>query len=359
MKISNQNIQQNITPNKTASPKQDINLNALSVLMEKDSVSLADKKADLDIPEKQWHFQLAEPSMDNLLKGAGMPGKSSSNVQVSIIHTNDEHDPHFDKFAKETTLIKSRENFHGDENSLIVNTGDLTYESFNDKPNSQFFGPVAEIFEAQGVEYFVPGNHEFQHGGKWLEDNFLPDLKPEILLGNVTYKSGGKTIAHTKPYTIENVNGVNVGIIGLTTPKHKTKAHPNVGYDVKVESVRDAAARLVPEVKKAGADIVVIISHEAVGRVSDMASSVPGIDVVVAGHDHAILKDPKEIKNPDGRTTLVVEAQSHAKYVGDLTLDVDPKSKQVISADYKLYPTAGVKPDPEVMAILDRYNSNK
>jgi len=356
MKISGQNTsKQIVSPGKNTSKKQNIDLDAISVLMDNDAVSISNEKIDPHTPAKHWRFQLSEPTVDGLLKGSGT-GSKSSGVEFSILHTNDEHDPKFNKsFPKETTLLRQREKFHGDENSFLVNTGDLTYEGSNDKPGPQFFGPTAEILNSQGIEFLVPGNHEFQHGGRYLEEEFLPKLDATVLLGNVKFKDTGKPLENTKPYTIEKVNGVNVGIIGLSTPRQATSAHPHVGYDINTTSIQQGAAKLVPEVKKAGAEVVVIIAHEGVNRCVDAASSVPGIDVIVAGHDHQKLHDPKEIKNPDGRTTLVIEAGSHGKYVGDLTLEVDRGSKKVVSVDYKLFETANVEQDREVMEIVNKY----
>jgi len=333
-----------------------IDLNALSAFMDKDAVSIGQK--DTDVPEKHWHFQLAEPTVDGVLKGAGLKGGSSTTT-LGIIHTNDEHDPNFERFAGESAVIKKREKVYGDENSIIVNTGDVTYESFNDKPGPQFWGPVPEIFKAQGMEFVVPGNHEFQHGGKYLEDNLLPKLDAQVLLGNITYKSSGKALEHTKPFVIQDMGGVKVGIIGLCTPKMATKAHPKVGYDVRVDSIQSAAAKVVPEAKKAGAEVIVIIAHEGINRCVDAASSVPGIDVIVAGHDHQALQEPKEVRNPDGRKTIVVEAASHGKYVGDVSLEIDKNTKQVVGVDYKLFPTSKGEKDPQVMDIVNKYNGGK
>jgi len=320
MKISSQTNVNVPSPVSKEVSKEKINLDVLSVFMNKDAVSIS-KTPDTDIPEKQWNFKLGEPTIQNVLKGSSMVTKAADPVTIGIIHTNDEHDPKFTKFSGEAAVIKRREKVYGDPNSFIVNTGDVTYESWNDKPGPQFWGPIPEIFKSSGTEIFVPGNHEFQHGGKYLEENLLPKLDAQVLLGNITYKSSGKPLEHTKPFVIEDVNGVKVGFIGLCTPKMATKAHPKVGYDVKVDSIQSAAAKLVPEAKKAGAEVIVIVAHEGINRCVDAASSVPGIDVIVAGHDHQELHDPKEVRNPDGRTTIVVEAASHGKYVGDVSLE--------------------------------------
>ena len=344
---------------KTEKKDSGIDIDLLSALMPGDGVSLSQKKIDTDKPEKEWYFQMSEPTIGNLLMAKGLKSESAPPVEVSIIHTNDEHDNKFNKIAGEAAVVKSREKFYGDENSFIVNTGDISYEGSNDEPGPQFFGPMADAFNSMGLEIFVPGNHEFQHGGKYLEEDLLPKLDAQTLLGNVTYKESGKPLEHTKPYVVQEMNGVKVGFIGLTTPRQATSAHPHVGYDVNVQSLRSAASDLVKKAKADGADIVVILSHESVGRVKELGSSVEGIDIIVAGHDHKTLNQPETVKNPDGRNTLVVEAASNCRYVGDMNLEIDPKSKEIIGVNYKLFSTGSVQPDPEVSAIVEKYKKGE
>jgi 5'-nucleotidase / UDP-sugar diphosphatase len=361
MEISNRiNSQTNFSAARKAEKKDsNIDMDALSALIPGDGVSLSQSKVDPDKPDKEWYFQMSEPTVGNLLMVKGLKCESAPPVEVSIIHTNDEHDNKFDKIAGEAAVIKSREQFHGDDNSFLVNTGDVSYEGSNDKPGPQFFGPMAEAFNSIGMEIFVPGNHEFQHGGKYLEEEFLPKLDATTLLGNVTFKDSGKPLEHTQPYVVKEANGVKVGFIGLTTPRQATSAHPEVGSDVNIQSLRSSASALVKRAKADGAEVIVILAHEGVGRVKELASSVEGIDIIVAGHDHKTLNQPETVKNPDGRNTLVLEAASNCRYVGDMNLSIDPKNKEVIGVNYKLFSTQGVQPDPDVAAIVDKYKKGE
>ncbi|HPZ07426.1 MAG TPA: metallophosphoesterase [Candidatus Eremiobacteraeota bacterium] len=353
--ITSQTNLSNLKAPKTEGKNTGIDMDILSVFMPSDGVSLSQKKVDPDKADKEWYFQLSESKVSDVIKGKGIKDTSSPPVEISIIHTNDEHDNKFEKLPKEATVVRNREKFHGDENSFIVNTGDVSYEGSNDQPGPQYFGPVAEVFNSMGLEIFVPGNHEFQHGGKYLEEDLLPKLESAVLLGNVTYKDSKKPLEHTKPYLVQEMNGVKVGFIGLTTPRQATSAHPDVGYDVNVQSIRSAASNLVKQAKADGAEVVVILAHESVGRMKELGSSVEGIDIIVAGHDHKTLHKPETVRNPDGRNTLVVEAASNCRFVGDMTLEVDPKSKEIIGVNYKLFSTEGLQPDPEVSRIIEEY----
>lgn len=288
-------------------------------------------------------------------------------VHVNIIHTNDEHDGNFSSLAKEATVVHRLKKEHGDGSSIVVNTGDLTFTQTHDQPGKDYFGPAARALNAEGVDYVTPGNHEFQHGGKALDNDLLSKLNAKTLLGNVTELSTGKPLEHTKPYEIREINGVKVGVIGLTTPRQKTKDHPDVGSDVKVDQLDTTANALVKQAKAEGADITVLLAHEGINKLKGLASRVPGLDVVVAGHDHQVTENPETVQNPDGRTTYIVEAGGvdefngmvkDKRYVGDLNLEIDPQTRRITGVNHQLIPTAGEIPDPEVAAIISAYNKD-
>ena len=96
--------------------------------------------------------------------------------------------------------------------------------------------------------------------------------------------------------------------------------------------------------------------HEGVNTARHIASTVPGIDIIVAGHDHK--KCAEEIKNPDGKNTLVVEAGGNTNYVGDIAISVEPSTKKIVKVDYRLFSTKGVAPDKEVSDIIKKYKND-
>jgi 2',3'-cyclic-nucleotide 2'-phosphodiesterase (5'-nucleotidase family) len=272
-------------------------------------------------------------------------------VTFGIINTNDEHDNTFRKFPRETTIVRQREKYYGDDHSFIVNLGDVTYNGNTKEAGPQFFGPVTQILNSMNVEYFVPGNHDLDHGGKYLENEVLSHLKAKTLAGNL-HLATGKPLEGTEPYRIEEIDGVKVGFIGLTTPKVKDSGKDPSGA-VTVDPILDSTKKFVPEVRQKGTDVIVLMMHEGVNTARAIAASVPGIDMIIAGHDHK--KCAEVVKNPDGRNTVIVEAGGNSNYVGDLTITVDPSSKKVLKVEYKLFPTSGVAPDREVADIIKSY----
>lgn len=281
--------------------------------------------------------------------------KYEDTVTIGIIHINDEHDNTFKKLPREAAIVKNRGEYYGDKNSFVVNLGDITYNGNTKEKSPAYFGPVVDIFNAMDVEFFVPGNHDFQHGGKYLEKEVISNLKATTLLGNVTYKSN-EPLAETQPYIIEEINGVKVGLIGITTPKHKKEGKDIVGNDVIVSPIQENVEKYVGEVKKEGADLVVLLMHEGVNTARAIAGSVSGIDVIIAGHDHK--KCAEEVKNPDGKNTLVLEAGGNTNYVGDIAIKVEADTKKITSVDYKLFSTRGLTPDKEALDIIREFKAS-
>ncbi|MEQ8188997.1 MAG: metallophosphoesterase [Candidatus Eremiobacterota bacterium] len=295
-------------------------------------------------PEAEYTFKLYSPDSKNSFQ--------PSSTTIGIVHTNDEHDNTFKKFGREATIVKQRETIYGDENSYIINLGDITYNGNSKEKNSKFFGPAKAILNSMGVEFFVPGNHDLEHGSDFLKENILSGLEATGLLGNVAYKSGG-TLENIKAYKIEEINGVKVGFIGVTTPK--SHGEDKKEEDFTVTPIAESLQKLIPQVKNEGAEITVVLMHEGINTARSVAQTIPGIDVIIAGHDHK--KAAEEVKNPDGKNTVIVEAGGNTNYVGDMAIEIDRSSKKILSINYKLFSTGGVNTDPEINEIVRKYKS--
>ncbi len=69
----------------------------------------------------------------------------------------------------------------------------------------------------------------------------------------------------------------------------------------------------------------------------------------MGGHSHTETEKPEEVKG-----TLIVQAGSHGESVGNLSLEVDPKTKKILSFNNHIIPVNAdeIKPDPEVEKII-------
>ena len=91
---------------------------------------------------------------------------------------------------------------------------------------------VVESFNAMPYDAFTLGNHEFDWGPEVLEST-LPQFDFPVICANILDKATGEPLKGTVPYVIIEKNGVNVGILGLTTEaiqKQTIRYHSFLGH---------------------------------------------------------------------------------------------------------------------------------
>ncbi len=137
------------------------------------------------------------------------------------------------------------------------------------------------------------------------------------------------------PYTLKEMNGVKIGIIGQAFP-YTPIANPRYmvaewSFGIQEENMQ----KMVDEVRAKGAHVVVVLSHNGMDVDLKMATRVRGIDAILGGHTHDGVPQPSKVKNSGG-TTLVTNAGSNGKFLA--VLDFDVKGGKVADFRYKLLP---------------------
>jgi sulfur-oxidizing protein SoxB len=231
-------------------------------------------------------------------------------------------------FAHLATLVKKiREQRPG---ALLLDGGDTLQGSA-----TSLYTQGADMVDAMkllGVNVMT-GHWEFTLGEQRLREIVEQDLKGKIdfVAHNVT--EGDSPVF--KPYVMKEMNGIPIAIIGQAYP-HTHLAHPrhftkNFSFGIEEEALQ----KRVTEVKKQGAQVVVLLSHNGMGIDLKLASRVHGINVILGGHTHDAAPHPMLVKNPYGYT-LVANGGSHGKFLG--VLDLNVKSGKVAGYQYKLLP---------------------
>jgi len=151
-----------------------------------------------------------------------------------------------------------------------------------------------------------------------------------------------------EPYRMFEQNGVNIGVIGQAFPympiANPGWMFPDLSFGIREERV----AEVVEEVRAAGADVVVLLSHNGFDVDRKLAGRVPGIDVILTGHTHDALPEPVIVNN-----TLVIATGSHGKFVSRLDLDV--RDGAVQGYGYRLIPIFSdvIAADPAMTDLVD------
>jgi len=105
---------------------------------------------------------------------------------------------------------------------------------------------------------------------------------------------------------------------------------------------------MVDEVRAAGAEVVVCLSHNGFDVDKAMASKVSGIDVILTGHTHDALPEPVLIGD-----TILIASGSNGKFVSRVDLDV--RDGRMMGYKTKLIPVFSdvIARDADMAALID------
>jgi 5'-nucleotidase len=279
---------------------------------------------------------------------------------LDIFHFNDFHrrlQPCADGSggaARLATRIKAARAEHPD--SLLVNVGDVAGDGT--APGPLAFEPIPRLFNAMGVDVLALGNHEFEDpagGYASLREGLIRPFQGEVLCANVTQADSGRPLPGTRPYTIRQLAGLNVALIGVVTQDLTSALFPAAGAGLQVAGLRPTLEKLVPEVRARGADVVVVLAHESLNEVRQVARQVDGVDLYLAAHDHRETASPVLETTPSGRRAAVAEAGGYGQNLGHVRLTVDADSRTVVGVEGRLLPVGADLPeDPEVRALVEQ-----
>jgi len=203
-----------------------------------------------------------------------------------------------------------------------------------------------------GVDVMT-GHWEFTLGMKRVKEIVEGDFagKVDFVAQNVKTTDFGDPVF--KPYVMKDMNGVKVAIVGQAFP-YTPIANPRYMVADWEFGIQDAnMQKVVDEARGAGAQLVVVLSHNGMDVDLKMASRVRGIDAIFGGHTHDGVPVAIPVKNAGG-TTLVTNAGSNSKYLG--VLDFEVKDGKVSDYRYKLLPVFSnmLRADPEMQALIDK-----
>ncbi len=185
-----------------------------------------------------------------------------------------------------------------------------------------------------GVD-IMTAHWEFTLGAKRVQEIVEKDFAGSVEFLAQNIKTTDFEDLVFKPYTLREMNGVPMAIIGqafpytpIANPRHMV---PDWTFGIQDEHLQ----KMVDEVRGKGAQVVVVLSHNGMDVDLKMASRVRGVDAILGGHTHDGVPTPIVVKNAGGQT-LVTNAGSNGKFLG--VLDFDVRAGRVQDFRYKLLP---------------------
>jgi 2',3'-cyclic-nucleotide 2'-phosphodiesterase / 3'-nucleotidase len=240
-------------------------------------------------------------------------------------------------FERTVTLIrKAREQY---TNSLLFDAGDTIqgsvladYQAQVHKVDCSEELAIYKAMDAVGYDGGTLGNHEFNYGLPFLSQVTGTPMNVDgagtqrcagphypLVLANVYSARDGKPIV--QPWTIVTRKmaaftpdgsklsvPLKIAIIGFAPPPIMQWDKQNLEGKVTVTGVVEAAQKYLPEIQAQHPDLVIAILHGGMNTspyTSDMENGgwylagVPGIDVLLMGHEHTDFPGPRFEHMPD------------------------------------------------------------
>lgn len=305
----------------------------------------------------------------------------SASAQVrkfTILHTSDEHstflplpltdyrpgtaNPALGGFARLATKVRQIKEEKGDEPVLLLSSGDIMGGSAFAWLILQQKSYEAALMQYIGYNAFTIGNHEFDYGPDVLADYLLragyDQSAPNgmaLIASNLDIPSGHplKKAAIQANKIIPLSNGLKIGVFGILG----ASAYSLAPYapPVKISDQFDACQTQVAELKKAGADVIVLLSHSGIKEDREMAKKIKGIDIILGGHDHINTPEPEKVNN-----TIIVHPDYYLRHLGKLELSHDGQTQKVslLNGNYLLPLDHKVTEDSTVAAMIAAYTDS-
>lgn len=207
-------------------------------------------------------------------------------------------------------VLQDRERY---ANSIFFTAG----ESFAGTQWRHFRGePEMEALAEAGIAVNTLGKHEFDYGVDCLKAALSRGDLPFVISNIVTRDAALRN--RLRRHLVLEAGGLRVGFFGLLSPAvMRTTAEPEgVSFEADLKAV---AREMVEELRRQGADLIVLLSGLYESENVEVAQSVAGIHVITGcGIPEKEQRDLYFVTGPDGGETAVTWSGERAQFVGRL-----------------------------------------
>lgn len=199
-------------------------------------------------------------------------------------------------------------------NSLLLDNGDF----LNGSPLADHVAhhhrradihPMIAAMNSLRYDAATLGNHEFSNGLPLLLRALGQAHFPIVATNLARVAASGQSSFLPRHLILErdladqdgNLHRLRIGVLGFLPPQTALWERRHMAGRLTVHDILATARTAIPRLRRAGADLVIALSHSGLGQdqreqqtenISDALAEMPGIDAVIAGHTHQLYPQP-------------------------------------------------------------------
>jgi 5'-nucleotidase / UDP-sugar diphosphatase len=290
-----------------------------------------------------------------LLAACVSPGEDFARLETDtirrlvILYTNDEHG-WMESWEQASGadgmfhLWQTREGYDPSGPYLILSGGDM----WTGPALSTWFEgeSMIDMMNAMGYQAAAIGNHDFDYGLDSLRARMAQASFP-FLSANIRRKDDGSVPDFATPFINLNINGVNVGIIGLTTIETSIDTLPEHVAELDFLPYERALRETVPQVRSKGADLILVLAHICTSEMERLAPIAAELDIplIFGGHCH------EETNAVVSGVTLVQSGSFLINYIR-IALLYDTAARRVVDIHSSLQPNRTKRTDQDLQTRI-------
>lgn len=270
-------------------------------------------------------------------------------------------------------------------NVILIDNGDairggnttlpVYYQSLKDLPH-----PMAVAMNDMKYDALALGNHEFNYGLEVL-NNFRQSAAFPLISANVLDRDGNPVF---QPYRIKDFGPVQIGVIGITIPAEQAWEKPENIPGLTFADPVIQTGKYIEELKGKGVDVIVVAEHtgweylprdpkDAEGYLwpedwvpthldeenfTLRLAEIPGIDVIIAGHSHAVVPVCDSRSKRFDTPVVVTQPGSWGDFLSrvDLTLEETDEGWRVTQSKADVISMEQVEPDQALLELTRVYH---
>ena len=269
-----------------------------------------------------------------------------------ILYTNDEHgwmDPYQNTGGSAGMAYKWRqeEGWTEDGPFLVLSGGDMwTGHALSTVWEGE---SMTEVMNSVGYDVAAIGNHDFDFGLDALRAR-ADQAEFPLLSANIRESVSGKTPDFAIPYFVTEINGINVGLIGLTTTETPVDTQPSHVADFEFLPYADVLPDIAASARGEGAELLLIVGHVCGAETRALAPVASELDIhfIGGGHCH------QEINEVVDAVRLVESGFFNRGYTR-IDLLYDTENNSIVEMETEFVPNKAGREDTEIAALIESW----